>query len=506
MKKTTNGEDRHLKFLHDAGRAFYQSETSLEEILKVTLEYFLDDIALDAVSVYLFDEAANALKCVQARMRDKGIIAGESIIPVTQDEDDVVSMVFLGKKNVAVWDGGLRICLCLMAGDDKIGVLLGDRESSRHKITREQIDKISDYVRDFSHGIKHIKMFQVNLRKMNMLLALSKISEVMVRALDLETVLTIILNSAVEILKFDRAKFYLIDDENKMLRGQMSADIQRIIKPIQDEHYPLKKGVNRMVDSLLKANMSLPESEYFTDELILYVPLSLKKRKIGILVVDNIFSRQPITKEDRENMEILANQAAVTIEKTRLYSRVKELSIRDSLTGLFSHRYFLEKLNEEVKMARHKKEKFSLLIIDIDDFKKVNDLYGHQTGDRIIESLSGILKRKVRIIDTRIRPMDAIGRYGGDEFAVMLTGSSYKTALTVSKRITGEVKAQRIMSNGKRVNFKISIGIALFPEDGRTQKELFTKADRALYWAKQHGKHKICLVKDIGKKNSKEIL
>jgi diguanylate cyclase (GGDEF)-like protein len=82
----------------------------------------------------------------------------------------------------------------------------------------------------------------------------------------------------------------------------------------------------------------------------------------------------------------------------------------------------------------------------------------------------------------------------------MLTGTSHRTALVVSRRIMEEVNAQRIINNRKKVNFTISIGIALFPEDGKTQKELFAGADRALYWAKQHGKDQICLAKDMGKK------
>lgn len=491
----------HAKHLHEAMKTFFQFEVGFEETLKASLKDVLEDVDFNAVFVYLYDEPTNSLECVQARVREKGIVAGESRIPITNNDEDLMSMVFLGKKDYEIWGDGSQVCVALRSEEGNIGVLIADKLATRTKITLEEKDLLADYARQFNRGIRYIKIFQANLRKIEMLLALAKISEAMATALELEPVLAIILKNVVQVLGFDRAKLYLIDNENKLLRGRLSTDIRsEAVRPIANEQYPLQKGINRVVDGLLEEDQDASRAESGTERLFLYVPLTVKKIKIGILAVDNVFSRQPITDEDIDNLNILANQAAVSIEKTRLYEEVKELSIRDSLTGLYVHGYFLDRLEQEVERASRDRGRFSLLIVDIDGFKKYNDRYGHQTGDKILKILSDILKQNIRSFGGKGRLTDAIGRYGGDEFVIMLTSIPSDPAQVVAKRLQDAVRQQRVVVDDRETTFTVSIGIALFPEDGADEVSLFKKADDALYWAKQHGKDQICLARDVGKK------
>jgi len=497
---------KHAKHLQDTMKTFFQFEIGFEETLKISLKDVLEDVNVDSVFVYSYDEPTNSLECVQARVRGKGVVAGESRIPITYNDEDLISSVFLGKKDCEIWGEGFQICIALLSGDDNIGVLIADKITTKGKITLEEKELLADYARQFSRGIRYIKTYQANLRKIDMLLALAKISEAMTTALELEPVLAVILKNVVRILGFDRAKLYLIDNQGKSLKGRLGTDIRsEAVKPITTEQYPLEKGVNGIVDSLLEAEPGGFRAKSGTEKLFLYVPLTVKKTNIGVLVVDNVFSRQPITDDDIDNLNILANQAAVTIEKARLYEEIKELSVRDSLTGLYVHGYFLNRLEEEVKRASRNKENFSLIIVDIDGFKRCNDLYGHQMGDKIIETFSDILRRKIRSFDVTGQPTDAIGRYGGDEFVIMLTNTSHENTQVVAKRLQDSVREQRVVVDDKEARFTVSMGIAFFPEDGANQAALFEKADEALYWAKQHGKDRICLVKDMGKKSSKEI-
>ena len=496
---------KHLEILQGSVRAFFQPESGLDQILKAGLKFILDDIDFDAVYIFLYEETSNSLECFEARMRGRGVIGGEGRIPVKKAGEGMLTDVFLGKSDSAVWDEGLQVCLPLRTADDKLGLLIADKLASKQKITKEESDMLSDYAREFSWGIRHIKIFRVNTQKIGMLLALSKISEAMTSVLEFDSVLSIILKSAIEVLHFDRAKLYLIDKDKKWLRGVAGADIRKTVRPIEMEHYHIEKGVNGIVDSLFEEEAAAPPAAQGTESMFLYVPLIVKNAKIGVLVVDNVFSQQPITKDDRESIDILANQAAITIEKARLYEEVKELSIRDSLTGLYVHNFLLMRLDEEVKRAARLKEEFSLMIIDIDGFKRYNDVYGHQAGDEIIISLAKILNQNIRSFDVKGRALDAIGRYGGDEFVLLLVAAGANIAVTVGKRLREAVKAKEIKIDGKSLSFTISMGIAVYPDDGTTEQQLFKKADEALYWAKQHGKDQVCMVKDIGKKNSKEI-
>ncbi len=497
--------EKHLSMLQGVVRTFFQFEAGIEETLKMSLKSLMDDLMFDSIFVYLYEGSGNTLECVQARSRGKGIIAGESMIPVTDSDNDTISAVFLGKRPFEIWDDGIQICMPLRLADEKIGVLIADKQVSRDKITGEEKEMLSDYAHEISRGIRYIGVFENNSRKIAMLLALSRISEAMATTMEFEPVLEIILKSAVDILKFDMAKLYLVDKKSGQLKGKISSDIRNIVKSIEKESYPLHKGTNRIVDSIL-GDGPREGQRYSTDELFLYYPLIVKEDRIGVLVVNNVFSRLPISKEDIENLDILANQAAVTLEKAKLYQEVKELSIRDSLTGLYSHGFFLGRFEEEAKRAGREKQVFSLMIIDIDGFKRYNDLYGHQSGDEIILALSKILKQNIRTFDVKGRPMDAIGRYGGDEFVVLLTNSNKDSALAVGNRLRDAVKAQKISAGEKTVTFSVSIGIAIYPNDGGTPQQLFKKADDALYWAKQHGKDQLCLASDIGKNPPKEIL
>lgn len=339
------------------------------------------------------------------------------------------------------------------------------------------------------------------MHKDKILLALSKINLAIANSSELKPTLSVILESIVEILRFDAAKLYLIDKKDNVLKGVACAGKRETATPIEMERYDIEKGAGSIADSLFGQNGSrsgLPET-------ILPIPLLVYNAEIGVLLVDNAFSGRPITKEERENMEVIANLAAAAIEKARLYEEVKELSIRDSLTGMYTYNFFMARLEEEVRRAARSKEKFSLIIIDIDGFKRYNELYGRQIGDKVIISVADIIKLHSRSFDVKSRPLGAVGRYGGDEFIVLLARAESDTALIIGNRMREKAKTQQLKIDDKPVSFTISMGIAIYPDNGAMHKELLRKAEEALWCAKQRGTDQICLAKDIGKGDSKLI-
>jgi diguanylate cyclase (GGDEF)-like protein len=164
----------------------------------------------------------------------------------------------------------------------------------------------------------------------------------------------------------------------------------------------------------------------------------------------------------------------------RQNEELERLSTSDALTGLHNRRFLTQRLSEELSRAYRQKTAFTVLMADVDEFKKYNDTYGHPAGDEV-------LKKVAKILLSSTRAMDSTARYGGEEFAVLLNDTTGEEALEVAERIRTRVAAQNF--SGQRVT--ISIGMAEFPEDGYTADAVISSADEALYEAKRGGRNRV---------------
>ena len=200
------------------------------------------------------------------------------------------------------------------------------------------------------------------------------------------------------------------------------------------------------------------------------VPVRTKERIIGALQAINK-NNGTFEYDDMVIIYALANQVAIAIENAQLYQE----SITDGLTGLFHHKYFELRLKEELDRSKRYKHPLTLIIIDIDFFKKVNDTYGHIAGDKILERIAILLKENTRL-------SDIVARYGGEEFAVILPHISYKNALTVGERLRKSVED----TDFQGVRVTISLGMGYFNGDDINfdYKEFVDLTDKALYQAK----------------------
>lgn len=185
-----------------------------------------------------------------------------------------------------------------------------------------------------------------------------------------------------------------------------------------------------------------------------------------------------------EEGAIFLPQIALGLIRTRLFAEVTERSRNDGLTGLYRRSYFIERFQSEIKRAERYKTVFSLLMLDIDHFKKVNDTYGHLTGDDVLRILAEIFKKHVR-------PGDLIGRYGGEEFLILLHMVSPDETLKIANTIKCAVSEHEFYAKDVKFNITISTGISRYPSDGITSEELLSAADHALYWVKASGRNGI---------------
>jgi len=215
---------------------------------------------------------------------------------------------------------------------------------------------------------------------------------------------------------------------------------------------------------------------------LLCLPIRKKSEIVAILYLENNLSTDAFTPERLELLRVISSQAAISIENARLF----ELARRDGLTELINHRYFQYALQKEIDAAGRNNHKVSLLMLDIDHFKNFNDTYGHQVGDVVLKEVAAVLKKNA--LDK-----DLAGRYGGEEFAVIVPLLQEDNTLTLAETIRRETEEISVENNGDALKVTISIGMAIFPYDAANSGELIRAADKALYQSKEAGRNRVTL-------------
>lgn len=222
----------------------------------------------------------------------------------------------------------------------------------------------------------------------------------------------------------------------------------------------------------------------FKTDSIICVPMINQGKTLGVIElinVDDHLFEQPYL----ELLESLSDFAAIAIENSTFIEKIKEVSIRDDCTNLYNSRYMIELLEIELSRAKRKKDSFSVVFLDLDHFKFINDNFGHIVGSRLLREIAEIILRNIRNSDWAIR-------YGGDEFVLILPETRKKHAIQLTKRIRQELN-ETIFFRDENYNIKLtaSFGIASFPEDGATIDDIIKMADHAMYDVKKHGRNNI---------------
>ncbi len=216
------------------------------------------------------------------------------------------------------------------------------------------------------------------------------------------------------------------------------------------------------------------------------IPLLSRGKVLGIMQMVTETGKLPSSRERRLLM-IFSSSAAVAIDNSLLHKKTEELTITDALTELYNYRYFRNKLTDELRRADRYRQKLSILMLDLDHFKEVNDRYGHQTGNVTLREVSSIIRECVRDIDV-------VARYGGEEFVVILPQTHEEDAAIIGERIRETVEKNYFPnSSGQRdIQITISLGVATYPEGIHNLDQLIEKVDRALYRAKAEGRNRVC--------------
>jgi diguanylate cyclase (GGDEF)-like protein len=237
------------------------------------------------------------------------------------------------------------------------------------------------------------------------------------------------------------------------------------------------------VESDRRALKFIEYLELVGSKSLIAAPLLRDDRVLGILIVHQCTSRRDWQPNDVRLLAAVADQLAVAISHAQLFEQVKHQAITDGLTGLYNHIYFKNRLLEELNRSQRKATPLSLLMLDLDKLKQINDTYGHPVGDAAIRQVATVLKSLLRSGDTA-------ARYGGEEFAIILPETPLSEAILIADRLRRNINRNPVPGLG---HISTSIGAASFPNQATVMEDLIDKADRALYVAKRGGRNRVCV-------------
>lgn len=326
---------------------------------------------------------------------------------------------------------------------------------------------------------------QALARQVDQLSMLREIGLVINRSLELAQTLPDIANVVQGALEVRRLTVYELDEKQNRLRPIIAKYGDDLISAdrLEEESVPFR-GTS-FEEALRSGSVVFIHEEHRREA---YIPLMAEYNPLGVMLLQEPRDGEPFDPEDRVFFYQLGAQVALAINNAKLYA----MAVTDGLTGLYVRRYFELRMQEELDQARRYGRSFSLLMFDIDHFKKFNDTYGHQTGDAVLRSFAQLLRRNTR-------RADICCRYGGEEMAVILPETGLEEAALLAEKLRAQIAGTAFESaEGGTLTVTSSVGVAAFTKSMENPEDLVRAADKALYTAKEHGRNRVELAPDAG--------
>jgi diguanylate cyclase (GGDEF)-like protein len=361
------------------------------------------------------------------------------------------------------------------------------------RIIETRMDEISENTNVLTDEYgKHVKESGVLEKKEQRYKSLEDAASILNSTLSLEKVMEYLIDAVLRIIgKSEAALLFLVDTKEQGLNLVLSRLSGSSVKVTAKKGDLLDEWVFKQRKAFFTGDIR--KDFRFNEEKmkecprdfcsVISCPLVVEKKVMGILRLEHSRPHN-YTSEDLRLLDILCDLGAVSIENAMLYKQTMDLAIRDGLTGLFLRRYFMERLKKEIARSLRSGLAFSLFMIDIDNFKNYNDLYGHIAGDIVLKAISKVL--------LRFGEDGIIARYGGEEFSMLLPETSKEEAKKTAEDIRNAVKKEIIELRRVKTHVTVSIGAASFPEDAKVEDDLILKADNRLYKAKREGRDRVC--------------
>jgi diguanylate cyclase (GGDEF)-like protein len=498
------------------------SQLHLPKLLDTILEILFEVFPADRGFILLLDEDDRKLKPTASKVR--GGEAGGGAGGTPDVSKTVIREVFHRKEailstdamadrrfdmNASIVGASMRSLMCapFVRDDHVLGVIQLDTTSRSQAFRQEDLDLLGGIAMQCAIAIENARAYKKKQEYSRNLIYLGRATQRLSSFLDRDRIAKEAVKAACSLVGCTKGSLIVRKGEREgrphlaYAIGMRKELVQRIGKDqvgsrfarlVFETGQPLLVAAMRDLPPDLRPGTEAEAQRYSSDSFLIVPVFSAREdveergRVIGCLCVTDKLSRGPFSGNDQEILQILASQTGIALANAELY----EKATIDTLTKVFVRRHFMQRLDVMVKNAHHTGEPLSLVMIDLDHFKHVNDTYGHPAGDAVLKGLGKLLKKVVRA--------DQIcARYGGEEFAIILPGVDAATAARVAERVRMSIEAHDFklpldlkLPGGRSIRRTASLGIAALAP-GETRERLIHRADQALYAAKEGGRNRV---------------
>ena len=482
-----------MAVLYDAGQAVL-STFDLDEVLQRILSIARDYFHLPNVAILLLDKEAQQLYVRSQVGWDAGkdgirLGSHEGITGAAASKKQPVYAPDVSQDSryiCATQSTRSELAIPLMVRDEVVGVLDCQSDHLNH-FDRETIELLTLFSTQASIALQNARLYSLERQRARQLEAINMIAQQSTAVMELEELLLRVCSIIQRAFQVSHVSLFLREEGDLVMRahhgtltpcfpasGRFSTTQEPWSQVIATSATVMEKDLSTATDAfrLFKDCCSR-----------MSIPLISFGQTLGVLTLHST-KVSAFSELELQSLESVADICANSIQNAYYVERVKQLAYLDGLTGIFNRRYFELRISEEVERARRYGTGMAVIMADIDQFKRLNDEFGHLLGDEVLRQVSSIFHQQVRKIDV-------VCRYGGEEFAILLTQTNAQQAFTIAEKLRRQIENWQFPGVPRSIT--ISAGVAAFPTHGRSRDEIVRAADNGLYTAKQEGRNRVCL-------------